>query len=111
MGNTSEFGKGFIYNLILFAKHFERKILPEDEYGLWFNGAGDHFYDFEIPESLKETEIGKLALDLRERALNFRLRRPVTEKNFNLFFEDLETLCRNIDKEVFKIDSIKADWN
>jgi hypothetical protein len=111
MENTSEFGKGFIYNLILFAKHFERKTIHEDEYGLWFNGAGDHFYELEIPESLRETEIGKLALDLQKRALNFRLTRPVTREKFDLFFEDLEILCRNIDKEVFKIDSVKADWN
>ncbi len=110
MENESEFGKGFIYNIVLFAKHFERERYGED-YGLWFNGAGDHFFDFEIPESLTDTEIGKLALDLQKRALNFRLYRPVAKKEFDLFFEDLEKLCRNIDKEVFKVDSIEARWN
>jgi hypothetical protein len=65
---TSEFGKGFIYNLILFSmhwwRHFEsietyKRIGETEEYGLerWFNGASDHLYELEIPEQFKNKKV------------------------------------------------------
>src|SRR5690606_39609190 len=87
---TSDFGKGFIYNLILFAKHWQlnrdlfKEIdgLPEEEKKKfkaftnekyraqrWFNGASDHFYELEIPKQFKNTLIGKKALELQDKAL------------------------------------------
>lgn len=83
----SEFGKGFIYNLILFAAHFERAfnrgIKPLDmkyyQYGLWFNGASDHLYELEIPEKWDNHEIGIKAKELRELALEIGHGRRMTE--------------------------------
>ena len=83
----SEFGRGFVYNLILFAKHWAwaesrwltpyrklRKKNPklfsdESALELWFNGASDHFYELEIPSQWKKKKIGKLAKWLQDRCL------------------------------------------
>jgi hypothetical protein len=46
----SEFGKGFTYCIGLFLAHAE-KDLNDDLYNLWFNGAADHLFELEIPES------------------------------------------------------------
>ena len=59
----SEFGKGFIYNLILFAKHFDRagleiecnkevKLSEGRSLSLWINGVSDHLFELVIPENL-----------------------------------------------------------
>jgi len=136
---SSEFGKGFIYNLILFAKHFERlqkqletyqdmrgKMSNEEKANgrlftdgraieMWFNGAADHLFELKIPKSLKGTNIGKLAEKLQNRGLSFRLMsfngRQLTTEDFHDFFKDLERLTRMIDREVFKLRPVKADFN
>ena len=124
---TSEFGKGFIYNFILFSKHWwkhfddlktwremreknTQSFTDEDCLSLWFNGAGDHFYQFEIPKIFKNKKIGKELLSLQDRALHFRMN-DCTEKEFNKFFEDLENVSMKIDKIIFNIKDIKAEWN
>lgn len=79
----SDFGKGFVYNLILLAIHFERfneyresaensKMDNAEEFysNLWFNGASDHLYEFEIPKKFKNTLIGKKARKLQKIALD-----------------------------------------
>jgi len=82
---TSEFGKGFVYNLILFAKHYEN-IIKEVEmrdkqkeligevltnpYSNWFYKATDHLYDVEIPEQWKRTKIARLTKELIEICFN-----------------------------------------
>lgn len=123
----TEFGQGFVYSLILFAKHWGalphtveayRKAGIDDPeksaVSIWFYGAADHFYDFIIPEDLKDTEVGKLALSLQARAMRFRL--PVREENeltledFDQFFKDLELLARLIDAKL-GVEAIEAEWN
>ncbi len=122
---TSEFGQGFIYNLILFAKHFERfreniKLNNEmfekhktpwvkDTDDTWFNGAGDHFYELEIPAVFEDTAIGKLAKELKEEAIERRLG-TTTKKEFENFFDRLEELVMMIDR-YFLVDVKKAQWN
>lgn len=73
----SEFGRGFVYNLILFAEHFGRanewtpESMPESmAAGLFFNGASDHLYELEIPEQFKKKKLGKLAKELQDFALS-----------------------------------------
>lgn len=126
---TSEFGKGFIYNLILFAKHCEGirertqlyegmrkkypKLFSEDEaYQIWFNGASDHFYELEIPERFINTEIGNIAQDLKERTLylGHGFMRKATKKDFDEVFKKLERLGMLIDKEL-GLEPIEAEWN
>ena len=113
---TSEFGKGFIYNLILFAKHwgniqsYKYGDNSEPDYGLWFNGAADHFFELEIPDKYKDTEIGSKLSALRDLALDFRLNATPTKQDFNGFFEDLENVCMLIDKDL-GVEDIKADYS
>jgi len=125
---TSEFGKGFIYNLILFSKHWWRtfenikaykevfkKETPEEEeqmaMDMWFNGASDHFYELEIPSQFKRKKIGKLAKWLQDRCLylGHGFKEKGTKKDFEEVFEKLEELARLIDKEL-GIKDIKANF-
>lgn len=122
---TSEFGKGFVYNLVLFAKHYEkfRKCMESNDLNakerpdlwkkghddMWFNGAGDHFIELEVPEQFKGTEIGKLALELQDEAIERRLA-ATTKEEFLNFFKRLEHLCRLID-EALGIEPVEASWN
>ncbi len=120
MPRTSEFGQGFIYNMVLFAKHREGvrgylesyigSGLPiERAYSLWFNGAGDHFYEFEVPKVWENTTAGKLAKKLQTQALSFRLNN-CTEAQFNKFWNDFELMCRMFDK-LLKVKSTEAEFN
>ena len=119
----SEFGQGFIYNLILFAKHWG-KITTDIEtynqigneeraYSMWFYGASDHFFDFKIPSCYKKTEIGRLARKLQDECLRLRLpigMKKATEKDFNNIFNMLEKLAILIDKKL-GINDLEAEWN
>lgn len=128
---NSEYGKGFVYNLVLFAKHWWKiyetvksytrlkKENPgmfgeQEAVEMWFYGAGDHFIEFTIPRGWHRSEIGKLAKDLQDRAMNYRLsfgeHEKPTMKDFDKFFADLERLCRMIDEKL-GVKTIEADWN
>lgn len=100
---TSEFGKGFIYNLILFAKHFEREecegIKDTFATGLWFNGAGDHLFELEIPEQWKNKEIGKKAIELQDFVIKRRLENPPKEDK-KMAIKLTEELGLLIDREL-----------
>jgi len=125
MKEESEFGKGFIYNLVLFAKHFERfkecmdctaelaernpDLWKKGHDNMWFNGAADHFVEFEIPEQYKDTELGKLAQELSNEAWDRRTK-ITTQEDFDKFHERLEELCRLIDKSL-GIEPVQATWN
>jgi esterase/lipase superfamily enzyme len=57
---TSEFGKGTIYPLLLWACHLERNKYKEKyDYSMWFNGASDHLYELEIPKKWKNKPLGR----------------------------------------------------
>jgi len=118
---TSEFGKGFVYNLILFAKHWWYLEYMTEIYkkvGLenvcvrnWFNGASDHFYELEIPKQWRGKKIGRLAKQLQDDALEwghgFKIK--PTKEDFDKTFKKLEELARLIDKEL-GVESIEADY-
>jgi hypothetical protein len=119
----SEFGKGFVYNLILFAKHwwnifeiiesYKKSGMPvERAYDMWFYGASDHFYEFEIPEQFKDKEIGKIAEWLKEKCLylGHGFKEKATEKDFEEVFKKLEKLALLIDKEL-GIEPVEATFN
>ena len=77
----SEFGKGFIYNLVLFAKHLDAALERMDNYkeagmskehalSLWINGASDHLYDIVVPDNVPK-DIAKQVNKLQELALSY----------------------------------------
>jgi len=50
----NEFGKGFTYCIGLFLAHAERKysaVEAEVDNMLWFNGAADHLFELEVPDT------------------------------------------------------------
>lgn len=121
----SEFGKGFVYNLILFAAHYERiggllesykkaGIEEDGAYELWFNAAGDHFFEFEIPKQWEKKAIGRLARNIKKRAIGYRIhfvwdKKGLGEKEFNKVWEDTKRLARMIDKEL-GVKVVKGTW-
>ena len=115
MKKSSEFGKGFVYNLILFASHFDREkdhvLLKKDAYMLWFNGASDHLYELEIPEQFENTELGRLAKKLQHKALELGhgFTKSATKKDFKECVRLTKDIGLLIDKEL-GIKPIKGDW-
>ena len=59
----SQFGRGFITNLMLIAKHFG---LPPDE--AWV-GVADHLTEMELPDRFRGTQVEDLTTTLRKRIL------------------------------------------
>lgn len=60
MPAKSEFGRGFIINLMLLSRHFG---LPPEKA---FYGAADHLTDLVVPEQFRGTEIDELIERLRK---------------------------------------------
>lgn len=114
---TSDFGKGFIYPIFLFAKHFERdkKLLGDGiiDYSLWFYAAADHMFEVEVPARYIGTKLGTKAEKLVDDILSLRLpmnKPKATKKDFIEVFERLEDLMLEIDKELGG-EPIRAKWN
>jgi hypothetical protein len=59
----SEFGRGFVVNLVLLAKHFG---LPPEKA---FYGASDHLDDLIVPDQFKGTEVEELVERLRKQVI------------------------------------------
>ena len=106
----SEFGQGFIYNLFLFTKHYERRE-GEDNYWIWFNGAGDHFFDLEIPKQFKNKNWAKRLKRLQNKVLKYRYINNGSEKDTReKVFDELEKIILLIDKDL-GVNSLKATCN
>ena len=60
MPAKSEFGRGFIINLMLLSRHFG---LPPEKA---FFGAADHLNDLIVPEEFRGTDIEELVVRLRK---------------------------------------------
>lgn len=116
----SEFGKGFIYNLILFASHFERNFAPkgeEDNYiwvSCWFNGASDHLYEFEIPPKFEKLELGTKAKELKDFVLSIghgeRMNdKTVSRKDIQNVISLTKDIGFLIDKEL-GFNPVKGQW-
>jgi len=127
---TSEFGYGFVYNLVLFAKHAfmytnfrnewekvrekskDKLSVSPEEHGasLFFYGATDHLFDLEIPERYKNTKIERKVVELLSFCHARRLLyRGNGEKDFQKVFEILDEILFLIDKDL-GIKDIKATW-
>ncbi len=60
---ASQFGHGFITNIMLIAKHFG---LPAEQ--AWF-GAGDHVEGLVVPDRFRGTEIEEIVTLLRKKVI------------------------------------------
>jgi hypothetical protein len=86
----SQFGRGFITNLVLLAKHFG---LPPDE--AW-GGAADHLTEMMLPDRFRGTPVEDLTVALRKRVL---WHQPGTMDR-----EDAEEVIRLLYRLIMEID-------
>lgn len=129
----SEFGKGFIYCLINFAKHFDKAYEMIEQYqklreehgfkkntyseegalSLWINGASDHLYELVIPEQIPE-ELKKKVIKLQDTALDYghgnKMLTDMSKDKYNELRELLNEIALGIDNWL-KVDTEKAGWD
>lgn len=94
--------------------HAERKIYEaEDGAEMWFNGASDHLYEMQIPDSLPEDLRSKLD-GFKTHVLNWghgfdMNRQRATKKDVQWSIETAMNLLMEIDKlHGFEVE--EADW-
>ncbi len=94
METESDFGKGYSYCLGLFLAHtfmFEDVIKKEYlSYGIWFNGAGDHIFEF---EAKTDREIA-----FKDRVLHHRLE-TATKEDFEWAIREAKDLLMEYDRK------------
>lgn len=86
----SRFGRGFITNIMLVAKHVG---LPPNR--AW-TGLADHLIELQVPDRFRGTEVEELLTMLRQKA-NWH-------QNGMMDAEDLESLEKALDRLVLAID-------
>ena len=120
----SEFGKGFVYNLVLIAKHWGeyhsnrdmwKKIGKSDEeteswaVRLWASAAGDHIQELEVPERWRDQEIGQKVQEAVRLLNDCRFKGNVSGA-FSQVHELVLEAAILIDKEL-GVDVEKAEWS
>lgn len=107
----SEFGKGFAYPLALFIAH-ERMHVHDDpklmSWGLWFNAAGDHLFEF-------EPEAAPAYGGLRERAKLFKeyvlSRRCIHAEKADYEYAVAEAKALMLELDLANgVDAVEANW-
>lgn len=86
----SQFGRGFITNIMLVSKHMG---LPP---GRAWTGLADHLIEMQLPDQFKETEVEEIFTMLRQKA-NWH-------QNGLMDAEDLESLGKTLNRLVVAID-------
>ena len=102
----SEFGKGLTYCLGLFLAHVGRTIHDAD-YSSWFNGAGDHLFELEVPENLPDNVKDRLTL-FKGSVINWRLN-TANKQDYNWAISEAMSLLLEIDK-FYGVTCEEADW-
>ncbi|MBT8507454.1 hypothetical protein AZH53_03300 [Methanomicrobiaceae archaeon CYW5] len=86
----SQFGRGFITNIMLVTKHFA--LAPEKAWP----GVSDHLLEFELPEMFAGTEVEELVTMLRKNIM--------WHQNGQMDAEDAEAVWRILRRLVLAID-------
>lgn len=122
---TSTYGKGFVYNLFLFAKHWERyrnintrlsgSLRESGWVTTWFNGAADHLFELQIPPRWKKHEIGKRIGKIQHKGISHRMFLDtggieLSWEYLDDFFDEIENVLLLIDKEL-GLEPEKAEFN
>ena len=132
--STSDFGKGLTYNLGLFLAHEERikdcltgeksiESAMKEKYPdwdieehaseMWFNAAGDHLFELEIPENYPD-DLKKRLKIFQNKVLSWRCvfgkaKHPVL-KDVEWSLKEAKELLRLIDNQI-GVKTIKAKWS
>lgn len=126
----SEFGQGLSYCLALFLCHSERPDMYSKEMQekmsknkackdldfearnaeMWFNGASDHLYDLEIPETLPKSLQNRLK-KLQKKVIHWGhgFKNDCTDKDKEWSIDEAKNLIRLIDKS-YSIKTSKGQW-
>lgn len=86
----SQFGRGFITNIMLISKHFA---LPPEQ--AW-SGVKDHLTEMQVPEQFRGTEIEELVTMLRKNIM--------WHQNGSMDKDDAEAVMRILRRLVVAID-------
>lgn len=118
----SEFGKGFVYCLVNFAKHFDsafRRNIPTDimreseQLSLWINGASDHLYELEYPKDCPQ-EIKDKCDEMRSIALEYGHGNKMMIGMSKTVYKDLRNklneICLLVDKWL-EVENEVADYD
>lgn len=105
----SEFGKGLSYCLGLFLCHAERNCGEADGImdRLWFNCAGDHIFELQIPDKLPK-ELKERLVSFKDFVLGLRMENA-TKENKDKAIEEAKDLLREIDS-FYGIETEKGEW-
>jgi hypothetical protein len=112
----SEFGRGLTYCLGLFLCHSERTryegLTKGRDIELWFNGAGDHLFDLEVPETLP-VRLQRRLRSFQRKVLGWRNTwgedKPPTKDDKKWAIKEAKTLLRLIDKH-FGVKTQEGSW-
>ena len=127
MTEESEFGKGLVICLVKFAEHQwrlqemlkvsqsmrNRELFDDsDAVSMFFNGASDHLYEIEVPESWAGTDIDTKVKELQ--SLGLEIGHGFTNKkwskdDFHKAYELLEEIALLIDIKIGLIPQ-KGQW-
>lgn len=113
----SEFGKGFIYPLVLYAKHIQQTKDYEksiNDYRYWFSGASDHLYELEVPYYALSGKLNDRIKSFQQNAIDYGhgphyFECPVTKEQWDDMLKEFLDICFEIDKEL-GFNPVKADW-
>lgn len=122
--SKSEFGKGLTYCLGLFLAHESHLRLYRDEIRdktnsniwpmVWFNGASDHLYEMEIPDTLPKS-LQKRLLKFKRKVLNYGHGEglmgtlSMSEGDINDCIQEAKNLLIKVDKWM-GIKAVKGDY-
>lgn len=113
----SGFGKGLCYCLGLFLAHAEMaNIYKESQQRLgitrwptiWFNSAGDHMFELEIPGFLT-VEVRNRLSDLQSKSLHWRCSGDATEDDVKWAVNEAKELLRAVDEHL-AVPTVKATY-
>jgi hypothetical protein len=90
---TSKFGRGFVVNLILLAKHLG---LPPDKV---FFGAADHLDEMVLPERFRGTEV-EMALEHLRKAVIWHQPGSMDKEDYAEAVRAMNRLAITIDHEL-----------
>lgn len=119
MKNKSEFGKGLCYCLGLFLAHESKyenvrneKTISKMWVFMWFNGANDHLYELQVPDTLPKY-LQKRLQRFKKKCLNwghgFDEDYLLTEDDVIWAVNEAKELLRLIDN-ANGIKTIKGEW-
>lgn len=112
----SDFGRGFLYCIFLFAEHIGKVGGYRDAGGnfievyisTWLARSSDHFYELVIPERLQDTELGNRIASLQSYCLHNRF--SCALEVIQYIKCELHDIMIQLDYDIFNVSCTEATW-